>query len=138
MIHDVTANNDFNLFESGKDGLSRVNQIEEVSPPYNEVVLTGDGFNRVLKRYILDYESDRKNICDCCGAPIKTRPWDFEENKTLCPSCEKFLEELANPEEDDIVAGELIDDSMKVSMYKPWDMIDFESKAAVNNILLWD
>lgn len=137
MIHDVTANSDFNLFESEKDGFSRVNQIEEVSPPYTEVVLTGDGFNRALKRYILDYESDRKNICDCCGAPIKTRPWDFEENKTLCPSCEKFLEELANPEED-IITGELVDADSRVSTYKPWDIIDFERELSVNNILLWD
>ena len=109
-----------------------------MTPPDNEIVLTGSGFDREHKRYILDYESDTKNMCDCCGAPIKIRPWDFEENKTLCPDCEKFLEEQMQPKEDGTLLEEIVDDSFKVRVRKPWDMDESERESAINNVLLWD
>ena len=129
MVHDLTANNDFQGGR-GFDSLGRfARELERVSdnltPPYDEVVLTGSTFDRDCKRYILDYESDEKNMCDCCGAPIRIRPWDFEENKTLCPECEKWLEEV-------------IDNRFAVRVVKPWDIRDFERENAVDNVLLWD
>ena len=130
MIHDLTANNDFHnnsfgLLGRWRDIFDRTNHDDELTPPDNEIVLTGSGFDREHKRYILDYESDTKNMCDCCGAPIKIRPWDFEENKTLCPECEKWLEEV-------------IDNRFAVRVVKPWDTRDFERENAVDNVLLWD
>lgn len=143
MIHDLTANSDFH--SEGFDLLGRWNSIlentrnsDELTPPYEEIVLTGSGFDREYKRYILDYESDTKNMCDCCGAPIKIRPWDFEENKTLCPECEKFLEEQFTPKEDGTLLEQIVDDSFKIRVRKPWDMDEVERESAINNVLLWD
>lgn len=143
MIHDLTANNDFHNDSFGflgrwRDIFDRANRDDELTPPDNEIVLTGSGFDREHKRYILDYESDTKNMCDCCGAPIKIRPWDFEENKTLCPDCEKFLEEQMQPKEDGTLLEEIVDDSFKVRVRKPWDMDESERESAINNVLLWD
>ena len=129
MVHDLTANNDFqggrgfNFLGIFTRELERVS--DNLTPPYDEVVLTGSTFDRDCKRYILDYESDEKNMCDCCGAPIRIRLWDFEENKTLCPECEKWLEEV-------------IDNRFAVRVVKPWDIRDFERENAVDNVLLWD
>lgn len=81
---------------------------------------------------------DEKNMCDCCGSPIKIRPWDFEENKTLCPECEKWLEETHNSREDGRLLEEVVDDSFAVRVVKPWDIRDFERENAVDNVLLWD
>ena len=95
MVHDLTANSDFqggrefNFLGRFSRELERVS--DNLTPPYDEVILTGTTFDRDHKRYILDYESDEKNMCDCCGAPIRITPWDFEENKTLCPNCEKAM-----------------------------------------------
>ena len=129
MVHDLTANNDFQGGR-GFDSLGRfARELERVSdnltPPYDEIVLTGTTFDRDHKRYVLDYESDEKNMCDRCGASIRIRPWDFEENKTLCPECEKWLEEV-------------IDNRFVVRVVKPWDIRDFERENAVDNVLLWD
>ena len=143
MIHDLTANSDFhndgfNLLGRWNTLLNNARNNDDLTEPYNEIVLTGSGFDREHKRYILDYESDTKNMCDCCGAPIKIRPWDFEENKTLCPECEKFLEEQFTPKEDGTLLEEIVDDSFKIKVRKPWDMDNFERESAINNVLLWD
>lgn len=142
MVHDLTANSDFQG-DRGFNFLGRFTRdLERVSdnltPPYDEVVLTGTTFDRDHKRYVLDYESDQKNMCDCCGAPIKIRPWEFEENKTLCPDCEKWLEENHNSRDDGRLLEEVIDDSFAVRVVKPWDIRDFERENAVDNVLLWD
>ena len=142
MVHDLTANSDFQG-DRNFNFLGRfVRELERVSdnltPPYNEVVLTGTTFDRDNKRYVLDYESDEKNMCDCCGAPIRITPWDFEENKTLCPDCEKWLEETRSSREDGRLLEEVIEDSFAVRVVKPWDIRDFERENAVDNVLLWD
>ena len=142
MVHDLTANSDFqgdrnfNFFGRFDRELERVS--DNLTPPYDEVVLTGTTFDRDHKRYVLDYESDKKNMCDCCGAPIRIKPWDFEENKTLCPECEKWLEETHNSREDGRLLEEVIDESFAVRVVKPWDIRDFERENAVDNVLLWD
>lgn len=138
MVHDLTANSDFQKTR-GWGVLTRPIQDEDrLTPPYEEIVLTGTTFDRDHKRYVLDYESDEKNMCDCCGAPIRIRPWDFEENKTLCPECEKWLEETQNSREDGRLLEEVIDESFTVIVEKPWDTRDFERENAVDNVLLWD
>ena len=143
MIHDLTANNDFHSERFGILGrwnsiLENTRNSDELTPPHEEVILTGSGFDREHKRYILDYESDTKNMCDCCGAPIKIRPWDFEENKTLCPECERFLEEQFIPKEDGTLLEQIVDDSFKIRVRKPWDMDEVERESVINNVLLWD
>lgn len=142
MVHDLTANSDFqgdrefNFLGRFARELERLS--DNLTPPYDEVVLTGTTFDRDHKRYVLDYESDQKNMCDCCGAPIRIRPWEFEENKTLCPDCEKWLEENHNSRDDGRLLEEVIDDSFAVRVVKPWDIRDFERENAVDNVLLWD
>ena len=75
---------------------------------------------------------------DCCGATIKIIPCDFEENKTLCPDCERFLEEQMQSKEDGTLLEEIVEDSFRVRVRKPWDMDEFERQSAINNVLLWD
>ena len=138
MVHDLTANSDFQKTR-GWGVLTRPIRNEDVlTPPYEEVVLTGTASDRDSKRYVLDYESDQKNMCDCCGAPIRIRPWDFEENKTLCPDCERWLEEAQSRRENGELSQEIIDDSFAVRVVKPWDIREFERENAVDNVLLWD
>lgn len=141
MIQDLTANRDF---QNDRDWnilsilvRQRSNHDELVST-FDEVVLTGTTFDRDHKRYILDYESEQKNMCDCCGAPIKIRPWDFKKNKTLCPECEKWLEESYNLHENSELPEQIIDDNFTVRGMKPWDINDFERENATDNVLLWD
>lgn len=142
MVHDLTANNDFqgdtgfNLLGRYARDFERIS--DNLTPPYDEIVLTGTASDRDYKRYVLDYESDQKNMCDCCGAPIKIRPWDFEENKTLCPDCEKWLEKSHNSRENGELPQEVIDDTWAVRVVKPWDIRDFERENAIDNVLLWD
>lgn len=141
MVQDLTVNRDF---QSDRDWNILSNLIrqrsaqDELTSPFDEVVLTGTTFDRDYKRYILDYESDQKNMCDCCGAPIRIRPWDFKEDKTLCPKCEKWLEESQNKERDGELLHEVIDDSFAVRVVKPWDIRDSERENAIDNVLLWD
>lgn len=141
MVQDLTANRDF---QNEKDWniLSRLSRQDshedELTSPYEEIVLTGTTFDRDHKRYILDYESEQKNMCDCCGAPIRIRPWNFEENKILCPECEKWLEESHNLHENGELPEQIIDDDFTVRVMKPWDISDFERENAVDNVLLWD
>lgn len=141
MIQDLTANRDF---QNDRDRNILSNLIrqrsaqDDLTSPFDEVVLTGTTFDRDYKRYILDYESEQKNMCDCCGAPIKIRPWDFEENKTLCPECEKWLEKSHNLHENGELPEQIVDDDFTVRVMKPWDINDFERENAVDNILLWD
>lgn len=141
MIQDLTANRDFQN-DRVWNILSRLvrqrSNHDELTSPFDEVVLTGTTFDRDHKRYILDYESEQKNMCDCCGAPIKIRPWDFEENKTLCPECEKWLEESHSLHENGELSEQIIDDDFTVRVMKPWDINDFERENAVDNVLLWD
>lgn len=142
MVHDLTANRDFRSDRDfnflGRFARELERATDNLTPPYDEIVLTGTTFDRDQKRYILDYESDQKNMCDCCGAPIRIRPWDFKENKTLCPDCEKWLGETHNSREDGRLLEEVIDNSLDVRVMKPWDIRDFERENAVNNVLLWD
>lgn len=141
MVQDLTANRDF---QNDRDWnvLSRLTRQrsthDELTSPFDEVVLTGTTFERDNKRYILDYESEQKNMCDCCGAPIRIRPWDFEENKTLCPECEKWLEESQNIHENGELLEQVIDEAFNVKVMKPWDISNFERENAVDNVLLWD
>ena len=141
MIQDLTANRDF---QNDRDLSILSNLIrqsstqDDLTSPYDEVVLTGTTFDRDHMRYILDYESEQKNMCDCCGAPIKIRPWDFEENKTLCPECEKWLEKSHNLYENGELPEQIIDDDFTVRVMKPWDINEFERENAVDNVLLWD
>ena len=66
MVHDLTANSDFqgdrnfNFLGRFARELERVS--DNLTPPYDEVVLTGTTFDRDHKRYVLDYESNKKNI----------------------------------------------------------------------------
>lgn len=146
MVHDLTANSDFQQSRGFNSLLGRIvsdfggvrDEFESLTPPYDEIVLTGTTSDRDLKRYVLDYESDQKNMCDCCGSPIRIRPWDFDENKTLCHECEKWLEETHNSREDNRLLEEVIDDSLAVRVVKPWDIRDFDRENAVDNVLLWD
>lgn len=141
MVQDLTANRDF---QNDRDWnilsnlIRRRSAQDDLTSPFDEVVLTGTTFDRDHKRYILDYESEQKNMCDCCGAPIKIRPWDFEENKTLCPKCEKWLEESQNFYEDGELPEQIIDEAFNVRVVKPWDIRDSERENAVDNVLLWD
>ncbi len=143
MVQDLTANRDFQNDRS-LNVLSNLIQRrttqdeDELTPPFDEVVLTGTTFERNHKRYILVYESEQKNMCDCCGAPIRIRPWDFDGNKTLCQKCERWLEESQNKKGDGELLEEVIDDSWSVRTVKPWDISDFEGENAVDNVLLWD
>ena len=138
MIHDLTANSDFQKTRGWGVLIRPIQDEDRLTPPYEEIVLTGTTFDRDHKRYVLDYERDEKNMCDCCGSPIKIRPWDFEENKTLCPECEKWLEETHNSREDGRLLEEVVDDNFVVRVVKPWDIRDFERENAVDNVLLWD
>ena len=147
MVHDLTANSDFqqgrgssfNLLGRLVSDFARTrNEFEALTPPYEEVVLTGTTFDRDHKRYVLDYESDEKNMCDCCGSPIKIRPWDYEENQSLCPNCVKWLEEKNWFRQEDRMLEEVVDDSFRVRVVKPWDINNFERENAVDNVLLWD
>lgn len=141
MVQDLTANKDF---QNDRDWNILSNLIrqrsaqDDLTSPFDEVVLTGTTFDRDNKRYILDYESDQKNMCDCCGAPIRIRPWDFKEDKTLCPKCEKWLEESQNLYKDGELPEQVIDEAFNVRVVKPWDIIDSERENAVDNVLLWD
>lgn len=142
MVHDLTANSDFQTKENLNflgvyEKINEFNEFNDLTSPYDEVVLTGTSLDRDYKRYILDYESKQKNMCDRCGSPIKIKPWDFTDNKTLCSECERVLEEMHNLREN----GELlerIDDKFTVRVDKPWDIEIFERENAVNNVLLWD
>lgn len=141
MIQDLTANRDFqnDINLSFLSNLIRHRSTQdELTSPYDEVVLTGTTFDRDHKRYILDYESEQKNMCDCCGSPIRIRPWDFEENKTLCPACEKWLEKSHNLHENGELLEQIFDDDFTVRVMKPWDINEFERENAVDNVLLWD
>lgn len=141
MIQDLTANRDF---QNDRDWnilswlISQRTNYDELTSPFDEVVSTGTTFDRNHKRYILDCESEQKNMCDCCGAPIRIRPWDFEDNKTLCPECEKWLEESQNIHENGELLEQIIDEEFNVKVIKPWDISDFERENAVDNVLLWD
>lgn len=141
MVQDLTANRDF---QSNRDWnilsdlIRQRSAQDELTSPFDEVVLTGTTFDRDHKRYILDYESDQKNMCDCCGAPIRIRPWDFKEDKTLCPKCEKWLEESQNLYKDGELPEQVIDEVFNVRVVKPWDIRDSERENAVDNVLLWD
>lgn len=141
MVQDLTANRDFKN-DRNWDILSNLimqrSTQDDLTSPYDEVVLTGTVFDRDNKRYILDYETEQKNMCDCCGSPIKIRPWDFKENKTLCPECEKWLEESQNRDYNGELLEETIDDSLTTRVVKPWDVNDFERESAIDNVLLWD
>ena len=70
MIQDLTANRDF---QNDRDWNILSNLIrqrsaqDDLTSPFDEVVLTGTTFDRDHKRYILDYESEQKNMCDWCG-----------------------------------------------------------------------
>ncbi len=138
MVHDLTANSDFQKTR-GWGVLARPIRDEDIlTPPYGEIVLTGTTSDRDYKRYILDYESEQKNMCDRCGAPTRIRPWDFEEDKTLCPECERWLEETYNSRKDGSLLEKVVDDSFAVRIMKPWDISDSERENAVDNVLLWD
>ncbi|MCM1232319.1 MAG: hypothetical protein NC124_20310 [Clostridium sp.] len=137
MIHDLTANQDFQK-QRNWNIILRSPKEDEITSPFEEVVLTGTSSDRDHKRYILDYESEQKNMCDCCGAPIRIRPWDFEESKTLCPDCDKWLETEHNRKQSGELLKEIIDDSFTVRAVKPWDIDSLERENAVDNVLLWD
>ena len=153
MIHDLTANSDFandKVAEELGKWLKEVNELNDcdmLKSPKNEIILTGSAFERKEKRYILDYMSSGKNICDCCGTLIRTKPWDFSENKTLCPSCEKWLEMQYGPkgtdglqdsENNTALLEEIVDDTFKLRIVKPWDMNNKERESPINNVLIWD
>ena len=64
-----------------------------------------------------------------------------ETTKYLCeniPDCERFLEERMQPKEDGTLLEEIVDDSLRVRVRKPWDIDEFERQSAINNVLLWD
>ena len=94
------------------------------------------GYMKHEKEVIMEVTKLRMSYAE--GAPIRIRPWDFKENKTLCPDCEKWLEETHNSREDGRLLEEVVDDSLDVRVMKPWDIRDFERENAVDNVLLWD
>ena len=138
MVHDLTANRDFQEERNFNllPGMTLDN--DKLTPPHKEIVLTGTALDRQTKRYCLDYASNESNMCDCCGSPIRIKPWDFEDNKPLCPDCEKWLEETHNSREDGRLLEEIVDDSFTIMVAKPWDISNFERENAVDNVLLWD
>lgn len=145
MIHDLTAHRDFNSYEfdplrTAIDFLDKTDHNDNLTTSYNEIVLTGSRVERKNKRYVLNYKNSIGNICDCCGSSISIKPWNFEENKTLCSNCESFLEKQHknNQRQDGTLLEVIIDDSFKVKVIKPWDINDFERESPINNVLLWD
>ena len=134
MVHDLTANRDFQKTR-GWGVLTRpVRDEDALTSPYEEIVLTGTASERNSKRYVLN----EKDMCDCCGASIKIIPWSFEENKSLCPYCERWLEEKNWFRQEDRMLNQIVDDSFTVRVVKPWDIRDFERENAIDNVLLWD
>ena len=142
MIQDLTADGDFN--GRSNHALSHWGAIislltednDNLSAPYDEVVLTGSGYDRDNKRYILECETDEKNMCDCCGDPIRIKPWDFDDTRTLCPRCMAYLEENYGQRENELVR-EVVDDNFRVKIRKPWDMPP-DVEHPIDNVLLWD
>ena len=143
MIQDLTMNKDFLKHNDFSDVLNRLLiEIDVVSEtlvsPNREMILTGTTFERESKRYALNHETDWGNMCDCCGAPIKNKPWDFEENKTLCSECERdFMKEVSDLMYDESVV-EIFDDSSMINVIKPWNLVEHERENPIDNVLLWD
>lgn len=54
-----------------------------------EGIATGDKEERELKKLYL--ETDSGDTCDCCGAYLKTIPWD--RTYGLCRRCQKDMDE---------------------------------------------
>lgn len=138
MVHDLTADKDFQQNTDTYMFLQIVRQIEKINSksddltsPEQEIVLTGTAYDRELKRYTLDCQSDHRNMCDCCGASINMKPWDFESVKTLCPQCDAWLEETQGMENPN-------NNALTVRIAKPWDIADSERENPIDNVLLWD
>lgn len=128
MIHDLTAKNDFlkesNLSEQYHRYIEKIEEERDnLTPPDNEIILTGTTSDRDLKRYVLDCENSQRNICDCCGRQINNKPWNFIKQKTLCSYCELRLER---------------EYGAAVEGRKPWDIVAPEREEIINNVLLWD
>lgn len=143
MIHDLTANSDFERPIWVGLNLNRIvvsmsshERDSDLSEPYEEVVLTGSAEDRNLKRYILDYD-DQKNMCDRCGAPIRIRPWDYGKYGGLCPKCTKDLEEYVSRKRYGNMRLSSESDVRRM-VYKPWNMDEFEIVRETDYVLLWD
>jgi RNA polymerase-binding transcription factor DksA len=129
MVQDITARRDFTAKRNlwWFEPMALFNQLydDELTPPYEEVVLTGTALERSEKKYILDSERGIRNVCECCGLPIRIKPWDFYNMATLCQKCNKLLEE----ETQDIKKG--------IRYVKPWEIF-YERENPIDNVLLWD
>ena len=141
MIQDLTADGDF----SGQRGLAILRHLpgldpeSGILPDLDEPVLTGTAADRAQKRYWQLDKEQREDTCDCCGKPLRIRPWDFaDEAKTICESCEKALEYLHEESQDGHLFNQVIDDSFRVRAIKPWDIPEDERDNAIDNVLLWD
>lgn len=142
MVHDLTVDE---LFQD-RDRYHFIGNVNEKlnrqdthwDKSCDEIVLTGTAGERQVKRYIVDYESDDKNICDCCGGVIRTKPWDYENFQTLCPSCEEYLNEQYGEKPDETLLKRIDDIDFDTRITKPWDMYMPEREQAVDNVFLWD
>lgn len=145
MIQDLTANSDFLKHRDFSDVLDRLlttdleAAYEVLVPSDREIVLTGTTFERERKRYALEHEINWENMCDCCGAPIKNKPWDFRNNSSLCTDCEQSLRyEISDLMNGDESVSEIFDDSSMINVMKPWDLAEHERENPIDNVLLWD
>lgn len=125
MIHDLTRDSVFHKENGFLNHLTRINiraDFESPEPYRYEALLTGDAFERMSKRFALDYESDQE-LCDCCGGPITIKPWAFSVIK-LCQGCNDELEKTFRQQ--------------PFSDPKPWEFVPDREDKPTDNIFLWD
>ena len=134
-VHDLTSNGDFRRRIRVIGNITINKDPEDLSSPYEEVVLTGTASDRDLKRYCLDAEGDCKSICDRCGRDIGNKPWD-PVKYAICKSCESVLESMKSEEFRDTL-DLIVDEDFNTRRIKPWDFRG-ERENLLDNPLLWD
>jgi hypothetical protein len=122
MIHDLTRDSVFHNETFPLNRIMLTPNFEKNEPYRYEALLTGDAFERMSKRFVLDYESDQE-LCDCCGGPLLKKPWAFE-NEKLCKRCNDELEKNYG-------ASSLFE-------LKPWEFEPEHADKPTDNIYLWD
>lgn len=122
MIHDLTRDSVFHNKRSFPSRIMLIPDLEKPEPYRYEALLTGDAFERMSKRFALDYESEQE-LCDCCGSSILSKPWSFEIVK-LCKRCYDELESRVEPN--------------PFPELKAWDLVPDPEDKPTNNIFLWD
>lgn len=149
MIHDLSIDGIFRKDKPRIEIFNSISPIEHDIPigPHYEALLTGDAYERKLKKFMVDYETDQC-LCDRCGGFIIRKPWDFENSK-LCHKCEVELEQEINSRrfvhemlDEALDIAEIIDDNPRISIpirtVKAWDMPHEADPKPTDNIFLWD